>query len=383
MNDEFDAIRPFTDAEVPGVIAELTRHPEVVRAATAFAAPPWLRGIPPVARLLTAIALRRRLAGVSSVDQFQACLAPFFEQMIDTTTDGFVFEGIEQLSVDRPHVFISNHRDIALDPGFMIYALYRSGRPTARLAIGDNLTSEPHVAALMRLNKSFIVRRGVKGVKSAYSAMMLTSRYIRRSLEEGQSVWLAQRQGRTKDGFDRTDPAIVKMIALCWRDECPELAELVSRISLVPVSISYELDPCDRMKAHELAMRAAFGEYQKLPHEDVRSIANGITGYKGRVRLRFGTPITDAGPDADAVAHSLDRQIVANLAVFPTHRFAAQSLAENRLASLRPAGGRSLRVLAEHVAVAPAAERHHLLTQYANVIRNKRDLGVACSAAET
>jgi hypothetical protein len=379
MTDEFDAIRPYADAEVPAVIADLIRHPQIIKAATAFAAPLWLRRLPPLARWLTRRELARRLAGISSVRQFQVRLAPYFRHMIETTTDGFVFEGTEHLLTDRPHIFVSNHRDIALDPAFMIYALFQSGRPTARLAIGDNLTSEPHVAALMRLNKSFIVRRGVKGAKLAYSALMQTSRYIRHSLEEGESVWIAQRQGRTKDGFDRTDPAIVKMLALAWREEIDDFSDVVPRLSLVPVSISYELDPCDRMKAHELAMRAAFGDYQKPPHEDVRSIANGITGYKGRVRLVFGRPLNDSCVDAEAVASALDRQIVANLAVFPTHRYAAECLAENRMAPLPVAPGHALRELTEHASACPVAERDYLLMQYANVLNNKRELGVGCN----
>jgi 1-acyl-sn-glycerol-3-phosphate acyltransferase len=378
MTEEFDAIRPYTDAEVPGVIAQLTGHPEIIAAATSFAAPAWLRLLPPLARWLTQRELRRRLDGIATVDQVQALLSRYFEHMIETTTDGFEFVGAERVAVDHPHVFISNHRDIALDPGFMVFALYRSGHPTARLAIGDNLTSEPHVAAMLRLNKSFIVRRGLKGAKSAYAAMSLTSRYVRHSMAEGESIWIAQRQGRTKDGFDRTDPAIIKMLALAWRKEVGEFARIVPQLSLMPVSISYELDPCDRMKAHELAMRAVFGHYKKPPHEDVRSITTGITGYKGRVKLVFGEPVTQPLADPDHVAAALDRQIVANLEVFPTHCYAARCLAENRLLPVPESAGRALRELAGRIAHRPPAERDYLLRQYANVVNNKRELGLAC-----
>jgi hypothetical protein len=376
MTDDFDAIRPFTDAEVPGVIAELTRHPQILTAASTFAAPGWLRRLRPLARWLTRRELRRRLADVKSVDALQLLLARYFEQMIETTTDGFSFHGVEHLAADRNYVFVSNHRDIALDPGFTIYALHRCGRRTARLAIGDNLTDEPHVASLMRLNKSFIVRRGVKGAKSMYAAMLLTSRYIRHSLEDGESVWIAQRQGRTKDGYDRTDPALIKMLALAWRDAGDDFGALVPRLSLVPVSISYELDPCDGMKAHELAMRRVFGDYQKAPHEDVASIAAGIVGYKGRVRIVFGRPLDEALVDADAVAAELDRQIIGNLAVFPTHEFAVRCAAERRVAELGEEAGRAVHELALRLGRCPPGERDYLLLQYANVINNKRALGL-------
>jgi 1-acyl-sn-glycerol-3-phosphate acyltransferase len=378
MTEDFDAIRPYNDKEVPGVIADLTRHPEIIKAATALGAPAWLRRMPMLAHWLTRRELRRRLAGITSVDQFQVLLSRYFRRMLDTTTDGFVFEGVERVMQDRPHVFVSNHRDIALDPGFLDYALHRSGHATPRLAIGDNLTSEPHVAALMRLNKSFIVRRGLKGAKSAYSSMLLTSNYIRHSMADGASVWIAQRQGRTKDGLDRTDPAIIKMLALAWQKEVESFAELVPKLSLLPVSISYELDPCDRIKAHELALRAVHGDYQKPPDEDVRSITTGITGFKGRVKLVFGDPLREALADADAVAAELDRQIVDNLALFPTHCFASQCMTARRILPVAEPASRAVHELAARAAACPASERDYLLLQYANVINNKIALGLRC-----
>ncbi len=375
---DFDDIRPYHDEEVPGVIADLLANPEAMGVVAAFAAPKPLRWVPPLARWATRLSLRRIVGDVRSIDDFQALVAYYFKRMVETTTDGFSFEGIDRLPAGRAWVFISNHRDISMDSGFLNYALYQSDWPTVRIAIGDNLLQRPFATDLMRLNKSFIVRRGLKGGKSAYAALAKTSAYIRQSIDERQPVWIAQREGRAKDGYDRTDPAVIKMLALAWRKEFASFAELVPFLSLVPVSISYEVDPCDQIKAHELAVRAATGTYQKAPDEDLQSIANGITGYKGRVHLTVGQPIDAGLEDADEVAAELDRQIVGGLRVFPTQQYAADSLAAGSADGMPLPEGAStgLRAFRERLRACPSAEREFLLLQYANLLRNRSDLGL-------
>ena len=156
------------------------------------------RWAPPIARWLVGGKLARAFEKIDSVDAFQQALATVFQRMIDDTTDGFTVSGIERLEPDLSHLFISNHRDITLDSGFMNLALFRAGHPTTRMAIGDNLLRTGYAADVMRLNKGFVVHRGKRGAKMAFASMSLTSRYIRHSLETGHSVWTAQREGRAK-----------------------------------------------------------------------------------------------------------------------------------------------------------------------------------------
>lgn len=373
----FDEIRPYRDDEVSDVLQRLLAEPRIVRAAAQFARPLLYRLAPDLASWLARRRLRRALAGVATVAGVQAFLKDVFSRMIRDTTDGFTVSGIERITPDRSHLFVSNHRDIALDSGFMNYALIERGHPTSRIAVGDNLFSVGYAGDLMRLNKSFIVRRGSKGAKAAYASMTLTSDYIRHSLEEGVSVWIAQREGRAKDGIDRTEAALVKMFALAYRDEPEDLSTLVERLSVVPVAISYELDPCDKLKARELYLTAQDGGYAKPDDEDLVSIVTGITGYKGRVHLAFGEPLEGPFTDPDAVARAIDAQIVANLKIFPTHREAARLLGDTAAAAGEPdgepdpSGERALAAFRARVAETPEPYRPFLLAQYANVLRNR------------
>jgi glycerol-3-phosphate O-acyltransferase len=234
----FDEIRPYTDEEVPAVLERLLAEPRIARAVAQFAFPRVHRLLPGVATWLARRQLTSRLGDVATISDVQAFLARFFGRMIDTTTDGFTVSGIEHLEPDGHYLFVSNHRDIALDSGFMNYALFMGGHSTSRIAVGDNLLGVGYAADLMRLNKSFIVKRGSKGAKAAYAAMSLTSEYIRHSLDEGSSVWIAQREGRAKDGMDRTEPGLIKMFALAYRDEADDLTALVERWRIAATTTS-------------------------------------------------------------------------------------------------------------------------------------------------
>lgn len=376
----FDEIRPYADEEVPAVLGRLLAEPRIASATAQFVFPRATRWWPVLAARLARWQLHRKLRGVDSVAGVQAFLADYFAQMIERTTDGFSVSGMDQLAPGGSFLFVSNHRDIALDSGFMNWALIQGGHETSRIAVGDNLFGVDYAADLLRLNKSFIVRRGAKGAKAAYAAMLVTSKYIRHSLEEGVSVWIAQREGRAKDGVDRTETALIKMFALAYRNETRDLTELVARFALVPVSVSYELDPCDQMKARELFLTEQDGSYAKPDDEDLTSIVTGIMGYKGRVHLTFGTPLRGAFEDAEAVARAIDAQLIPNLKIFPTHREAARLLGDPSGAD-EPDGpngpnGPALAAFRARIAETTEAHRPFLLRQYASVLSNQR----ACAA---
>src|SRR5690606_30812757 len=221
---------------------------------------------------------------------------------------------------------ISNHRDIAMDPAFVNLARHQRRMDTVRIAIGDNLLSKPFASDLMRINKSFIVKRSATGRREKLAALTTLSRYIRHSiLVDRACVWIAQREGRAKNGVDRTETALVKMLAL-GRDRAQPFGEAIAALNLVPVSIAYCFDPCDLDKARELHERETTGSYQKRPHEDLASIYKGIVGDKGAVHVAFGEPLAAPLADDDEVAAWLDRQIVGRYRLQPTNLIAWRRL---------------------------------------------------------
>jgi hypothetical protein len=228
----------------------------------------------------------------------------------------------------------------------------------------------------MRLNKSFVIERSVTGKRAIYRALTRTSHYIQDTLANGHSVWIAQREGRSKDGYDRTEPALLKMLALAWRKEAETFGDLLEQISLVPVSISYELDPCDRRKARELAVIAREGRYEKAANEDLTSIIEGMTGFKGRVHVHYSPPVKGEFETAEGLALAVDRAIVAGLRVYPTQAEAARSLGFGPVPDAGPWLPEVKAAYEEHVSSCSAEERPFLLAGYGNVVRNLAELGI-------
>jgi 1-acyl-sn-glycerol-3-phosphate acyltransferase len=374
----FDAIRPYRDDETDAVIARLCRDPDLLRAAAAFYAPRLSRWLPGLARHATGRFIRLRTRNLHNVRDVQQWLSGHMARIVRETVEALTVSGLEHLEPGQAYLFLSNHRDIVMDSALLNFLLYQAGLDTARTAVGDNLLAQPFAADLMRLNKSFVVERRVTGAKALFQALSRTSAYIRHSLEEGASIWIAQREGRAKDGYDRTDPAVLKMLTLAYRGESGGFADHIRRMRLVPVAVSYELDPCDARKAHELSVTAATGRYDKGPDEDLLSMVDGIVGYKGRVHFQLAPPVTGPSETADALAAELDRSIVAGLRAFPTHLDAAARL-EVAGAQGCPAPPPIPRVMAgwcERLAACPAEEQPFLLASYANTLRNKGDLGL-------
>ncbi len=235
------------------------------------------------------IYLRRKFKQIfsdcNSIDQFQDCLAPLVTKMIDKTTDGFTYSGVENLT-EKPTLFVGNHRDISLDPAFLNYLLYTQGLSTVRIAIGDNLLDDGYAEMLMRLNKSFIVHRNIKGVKETLRKLSKLSAYINHSLmQDKESIWIAQREGRANDGNDFTDEGVLKMLYLDQR-KALSVYEWVRSVNLTPIVISYEYDPLDYVKARGWDYQDSL-TLEEINKSDIKEMSTGIFGYKGRVHLHI------------------------------------------------------------------------------------------------
>lgn len=376
---EFDAIRPYNDAEVSAVLERLLSDKEFLSILTRFRFPKLAGALGWALQPIIARKLRRQFVGINSVATLQDKVEYYVDHTIERATDGVTYTGVEQFKSGSAYLFLANHRDIVMDPAFVNYAVYHAGLPTPRIAIGDNLLQKPFISDLMRLNKSFIVHRSITGRREKMAAYQLLSAYINHSIRNDcQSIWIAQAEGRAKDGDDRTESAILKMFHMSRKDE--PFAEVIQSLNLTPVSISYEYDPCDQAKARELYIRATTGTYSKAPGEDDVSIALGITGYKGRVHVNFAQPITEAFEDTKALAIEMDRQILGGYRLFPVHYLAYAQwadadptlnvpLAKDVFAAqeLAKAQDEWQRRLDE----CPAEHRPYLVLQYATPVRNQ------------
>lgn len=322
-----DEIRPYADEEVNAVIQRLIGQRSFLDVVGRFRVGRIYRFAPPLVRLWIWLQLRTVFGGIHSVDALQKRIMPIIDRGLERTTEAVSWSGLEDLEPGKPCLFVSSHRDIVMDSVLVNHALYSSGMATTRIAIGDNLTSNPMVADLMRLNKSFIVRRNLSNAREMRNTFLTLSQYIRESLTQGHSVWIAQRQGRAKNSVDTSDPAIIKMLYMSHKREGLSLGEAIARLRIVPVAVSYEFDPCDREKARELEERYRTGHYEKRPDEDVENIVKGIVGHKGRIHVAFGAPLEGDGlARAEDVSRAVDRQILSLMRFYPVHYAAAEKL---------------------------------------------------------
>lgn len=381
---EFDAIRPYSDAEAPAAIRRLLDDREFLDMIGRFRSPLMARWLAPVTRARVRHWLEKRFSGLERVDDLQAQLSEQVNRLIGSTTTRVTHSGLENLDKHSAHLFVSNHRDIVFDPMVVNYLLFSNGFTTTRIAIGDNLLSNRVFAEMMRLNKSFVVRRNIASPREMRDAFMTLSGFINHSINDNHSIWIAQREGRAKDGMDVTDPAIIKMFYMSRKKSGLSFADAINRLHIVPVSIAYEYDPCDFDKAKELEERERTGRYQKAPDEDSRQIIKGLTGFKGHVHVHFGKPIADAPDSPREMAERIDRDIQSN------YHLHASNLAAYHLRGLHPQSHDSAEGLTETVATAdawspaeleaaeaelrrrveacPEAARPYLLDMYANPV---------------
>ena len=326
----FDDIRPCYDHEVPGEIAKIIADRQLVDSIIRFSYPRLAHGCAWAARPLVRRALRRRLGRITTVREFQEQVAVFMRGMIATTTSGVDYHGFEALDPGQGYLFISNHRDISLDPAFIDMALYESGHDTVRIAIGDNLLRTQAATSLMRLNKSFIVRRAPAPRHEKLRELTKLSAYIGLSLRERHSVWIAQREGRAKNGDDKTEAAVLKMLYVYGRSLGLSFREYIASLNLVPVSITYEYDPGDLDKARELHAKETAGTYVKSELEDLLSIAGGIKGFKGHVSIVAGAPLREGFETPEELAALIDRFIYEHYRLYPSILLAARAQPEQR-----------------------------------------------------
>lgn len=329
---DFDDIRPYHDSEVSGTIARVIKDREFIELISRYRYPTLSKlAVGPIKWLLDKLvsrALFARFGSLQTVLQMQQMVESYMTRMIRQSTDGFSYDGLESLSSDQAYLFLSNHRDITLDPAFTNYALHLSGFSTVRIAIGDNLLTKPWASDLMRLNKSFIVRRSISKPRELLKALTKLSAYIKHSLStDNQPVWIAHREGRAKDGIDKTDLAVLKMIFLA-KPKKIEFGDYLQELNLVPISIAYEFDPCIAVKARELRLKNTEQGYEKTEHEDLESIGLGISGEKGRVHLQFNHAINIGGSfeNVDVLEKYLDKEIVAAYRLFPSNLLAYKKI---------------------------------------------------------
>ncbi|MBQ8704097.1 MAG: 1-acyl-sn-glycerol-3-phosphate acyltransferase [Bacteroidales bacterium] len=317
MKDNFDDIRPYNDDELPEAmrrIADWDLFPQVIRF------------IYPNADIAKE---REKLLSIRSVHQFQSTLMnDAIRRIIATTTSGFTHSGLQHLRRGVPYLFIANHRDITLDAFLLQHLLLEHRDETSHIVFGNNLLSMPVMEDLFRSNKLIPMARG-GSPRAFYDSLLHLSLYLSDLVTvQHQSAWIAQNNGRAKDGHDVTAPALIKMLTLSRPDDP---LQALADLHLVPLTISYEWDPCDLMKATELYCRR-HGDYQKKPHEDLKSVVTGIIGHKGKVHLAIGAPLScrELTPPAgmqlfEHVATVLDRHIQGNYRLMPTN-YVAHSL---------------------------------------------------------
>lgn len=275
---EFDDIRPYYDAEISSAMSRIARS-DVFPVLASWIFP---------GRDLEDV--RRMVLSFKTIKEFQfGVMIPVNRQIIERSITELTFRGFEKLNPDMQYLFVSNHRDIMLDASLLQYLFAQRERDTTEITFGANLMTKGLITDIGKSNKMFRVERGGK-LKDFYMSSRHLSDYIRYTLtDKKQSVWIAQRNGRTKDGDDHTDQGIIKMFCM----SCPEdKIKALSDLHIVPVSISYEWESCDVMKAIEL-YESRLEKYIKKPGEDLTSILTGIIQHKGRVNFTLGDEITE------------------------------------------------------------------------------------------
>lgn len=322
---EYNKMRPYNDSEVGDAIARLVKNKNI-KDILSFLYPDR-----------NAIELIGSFEKIKTVKEFQSFFSDYaVKEIIRRTSDGLTVSGIENLDSTKPYLFIANHRDIVLDSAIMQTVLIANHADTSQITFGDNLMSSNFIVDLGKLNKMFTFYRSGSKIQ-LYRNALLHANYIHHVItKEKQSVWIAQRDGRTKNGDDKTQIALIKMLTMGQTNAKTALMDL----NIIPVVISYELEPCDAEKVNEV-YQSQIGMYKKTEGEDLQSILNGIKGYKGRIHMAFGRPLnkaleenyTSIEPCVNEISNfvicELDEQFHKNYALWPFNYIAADILLEN------------------------------------------------------
>ncbi|MDX9800803.1 MAG: 1-acyl-sn-glycerol-3-phosphate acyltransferase [Spirochaetia bacterium] len=317
--EEFKEIEPYRGAEFTSALERLKNSQELIRNLRKAAFPDAPFVFKPLLNSLVKIFVKYHLRNVKTPYDFQkSIIKAVIGRIIDKTTTELTFSGLEKLDPQQRYLFISNHRDIVLDPALANYSMTKNFLPTFEIAFGDNLLVNDLVADLIRINKSFIVRRNQQP-REQISSTIILSKYIWYTLHTNDSVWIAEREGRAKDGDDLTNPAIIKMFFLSQRKGGLEFSEFINQLKIIPIAISYEFDPCDKLKARELDRRETKESYKKRKGEDFLSMVQGIRDFKGRIHLAFGDVLSGHWEDSKDVAAAIDRFIHKNYKLWPSN----------------------------------------------------------------
>ena len=373
--NEFDSIRPYEDPEIPAAVERLANDPLLEPIAAALYPDQTLHQI------------KERLLSIKSADEFQTkIMSDLLVRLLDNTSDGIEFEGIEQLDKTQSYLFVSNHRDIMLDSALLQLGLWQRGYKTSQISFGSNLMKPEFVVDFGKINKMFRVERSTN-TRQAFEHSQRLSAYIRHTIcEQNESIWIAQRNGRTKDGNDTTEKGLLKMFAMSG-DKARNTKQRLEELNIVPVVISYRWEPCDALKTQELYI-ARRQKYEKAPGEDLRSIVNGIEGQKGRISLKVLRPInqsrfmqnepSERNDFFRDLAQQIDRAIRSSYRLFDTNYIAYDMLNRSIEHLGREYTNEELRAFRTHaeraieqLQGAPEELRSIFLEIYANPVKNK------------
>ncbi|MGB4407412.1 MAG: 1-acyl-sn-glycerol-3-phosphate acyltransferase [Sphaerochaeta sp.] len=265
------------------------------------------------------------LHSVNTYSDFQRKLSVgfFLPAVLQKSADGFSYSGLERIDRDTAYLFISNHRDIVLDFALINYVLIKGDRTNCEMAVGDNLLTNQYITDIFKLNGGVTVKRTLPLREKYMESIRLSSYFVELITELNTSIWVAQKSGRAKDGLDVTTPAIIKMLHLSQkRKGGVSFSDVINECHIVPISISYEYDPCDIIKSVEEVGRLRRGEQPKKKYEDLISITRGLKGYKGRIHIAYGEPLKGVFANSDEVAAEIDRKIHLSYKLWPTNCFA-------------------------------------------------------------
>ncbi|MBN2261858.1 MAG: 1-acyl-sn-glycerol-3-phosphate acyltransferase [Prolixibacteraceae bacterium] len=323
----FDDIRPFNNDEIKQALSELVADQMFVSVVGKLYPQPGA-----TEKVLESI------RHIDSVELFQEkIILPLLLQIEKQTTNGISYSAMDQFHPEERYLFISNHRDIILDSAFLNVVMHFNNFRKTEIAIGNNLLILDWISKLVRVNRAFIVKRNL-GIREQLSASKDLSAYIRYALnQKGESVWIAQREGRTKDGDDKTQPALLKMLNM---SSDGSIVDGFKALNIVPMSISYEIEPCGISKVEELLNRKYKPDFAKTPQDDLSSMANGVMQAKGRVHFGFGNPLNirideltngkNNNEIIQAIADYIDKRIYANYRLWPNNYIAADLLQQSQ-----------------------------------------------------
>jgi len=298
MNLEFEDIRPYNDEEINAAMKRIANN----------------RQFDAIARKLFPSVpidlLRDKMSQISDTQTFQVeIMHPAIKSILKASSDSFTFSGLENLDCNRAYLFISDHRDILLDAALLQLVLYDNGYKTSGITFGSNLMSGDLAVDIGKANKMFKVEREGT-IAEIYRYSKHLSAYIRYSITtKNESVWIAQRNGRTKDGIDKTETGVIKMFSMSGPSD---FVTNFSEINIAPMSISYEYEPCDFLKTAELYQKEIFGSYTKASGEDLNSVLTGIVQQKGSIHIAFPEPIRKE--ELDAISHDNVKVRISELA---------------------------------------------------------------------